>query len=64
MTKVNIIIHLRVWWASVTNNKHGKMKDVHGRHYSSVYKKFGLCRICFRELALQGQIPGVTKASW
>ncbi len=27
-------------------------------------RKFGLCRICFRELALQGQIPGVTKASW
>ena len=30
----------------------------------SVYKKFGLCRICFRQLALQGQIPGVKKASW
>ncbi|MBL7664226.1 MAG: 30S ribosomal protein S14 [Bacteriovoracaceae bacterium] len=28
------------------------------------YKKFGLCRIKFRELALQGLIPGVTKASW
>ncbi len=27
-------------------------------------RKFGLCRICFRELALQGEIPGVTKASW
>lgn len=27
-------------------------------------RKFGLCRICFRELALQGQIPGVVKASW
>ncbi len=26
--------------------------------------KFKLCRICFRELALSGQIPGVTKASW
>ena len=26
--------------------------------------KFKLCRICFRELALQGKIPGVTKASW
>ena len=25
---------------------------------------FGLCRICFRELALEGQIPGVTKSSW
>ena len=30
----------------------------------SVYKKFKLCRICFRELAYKGQIPGVKKASW
>ncbi len=28
------------------------------------YRKFGLCRIKFRELALEGLIPGVTKASW
>ena len=27
-------------------------------------RKFGLCRICFRELASRGEIPGVTKASW
>ena len=27
-------------------------------------RRFGLCRICFRELALLGEIPGVTKASW
>ena len=27
-------------------------------------RKFGLCRICFRELALTGQIPGVRKSSW
>jgi len=27
-------------------------------------RKFQLCRICFRELALQGQIPGVVKSSW
>ncbi|MCK4234603.1 type Z 30S ribosomal protein S14 [candidate division WOR-3 bacterium] len=27
-------------------------------------RKFGLCRICFRELALKGNIPGVRKASW
>lgn len=27
-------------------------------------RKFGLCRICFRELALAGEIPGVRKASW
>lgn len=29
----------------------------------AVYKKFGLCRICLRELAHKGQIPGVKKAS-
>jgi len=27
-------------------------------------RKFELCRICFRELSSNGQIPGVTKASW
>ena len=27
-------------------------------------RRFGICRICFRELALAGEIPGVTKASW
>ena len=27
-------------------------------------RRFGLCRICFRELALEGKIPGVIKASW
>jgi small subunit ribosomal protein S14 len=27
-------------------------------------RRFGLCRICFRELALQGHIPGVVKSSW
>ena len=29
-----------------------------------VLRKFGLCRICFRELAYKGQIPGVKKSSW
>jgi small subunit ribosomal protein S14 len=27
-------------------------------------RKFGICRICFRELAYQGESPGITKASW
>ena len=27
-------------------------------------RRFGLCRICFRELAVTGQIPGVRKSSW
>jgi small subunit ribosomal protein S14 len=27
-------------------------------------RKFGLCRICFRELAAKGELPGVVKTSW
>jgi len=30
----------------------------------AVYRKFGICRICFRNLASDGMIPGVQKASW
>ena len=30
----------------------------------SVYKRFMLCRICFRQLAHAGELPGVTKSSW
>jgi len=27
-------------------------------------RRFDLCRVCFRELAMDGKIPGVTKSSW
>ncbi|MCL5019465.1 MAG: type Z 30S ribosomal protein S14 [Patescibacteria group bacterium] len=27
-------------------------------------RKFGICRICFRDLASKGELPGVVKASW
>ena len=37
--------------------------QVCGRPHS-VLKKYGICRICFRELAYKGQIPGVRKSSW
>jgi small subunit ribosomal protein S14 len=30
----------------------------------AVFRRFMLCRLCFRELAHAGEIPGVTKASW
>jgi len=30
----------------------------------AVYRKFRMCRLCFRKLALDGMIPGVRKASW
>ncbi|MGL4953815.1 MAG: type Z 30S ribosomal protein S14 [Culicoidibacterales bacterium] len=37
--------------------------EVCGRPHS-VLRKFKMCRICFREYAYKGQIPGVTKSSW
>ena len=30
----------------------------------SVYRKFGVCRVCLRELAHRGMVPGMTKSSW
>ena len=30
----------------------------------AVYRKFGLCRVCVREMGHAGEIPGLTKASW
>ncbi len=29
-----------------------------------VLRKFGLCRICFREMANKGEVPGIKKSSW
>lgn len=37
--------------------------DVTGRSRGN-YRKFRLCRIAFREYALRGMLPGVTKSSW
>ena len=34
-----------------------------GRPHSYL-RKYGICRVCFRELAHEGKIPGVKKASW
>ncbi len=30
----------------------------------AVLKKYGICRVCFREMANRGEIPGVAKSSW
>ncbi|GAB3700585.1 type Z 30S ribosomal protein S14 [Mariniluteicoccus flavus] len=30
----------------------------------AVFRKFGLCRVCLREMAHAGNLPGVTKSSW
>lgn len=37
--------------------------DLCGRRHGYM-RFFGICRICFRELAVNGDIPGVTKSSW
>ena len=34
-----------------------------GRPHAYI-RKYGICRVCFRELAHKGEIPGVKKASW
>ncbi|MEX2274312.1 MAG: type Z 30S ribosomal protein S14 [Actinomycetota bacterium] len=54
-------------------NKQQRRQKFQVREYSrcqrcgrprAVFRKFLLCRICFRELAHLGELPGVTKASW
>jgi small subunit ribosomal protein S14 len=45
-----------------TSRVHNRCKRCgRGRGY---LRKFALCRICFRDLSLEGHIPGVTKSSW
>ena len=43
--------------------KSNKEKAICGRPHAYL-RNYGICRICFRELAYKGQIPGVRKASW
>jgi small subunit ribosomal protein S14 len=52
------------------SNKKPKFENRHvnrcwrcGRNHGYM-REFGLCRICFRELANKGEIPGVKKSSW
>ncbi|MEW6523264.1 MAG: type Z 30S ribosomal protein S14 [Bacillota bacterium] len=42
--------------------KHNRCK-VCGRPHAYM-RRFGLCRLCFREMAHRGEIPGIKKASW
>jgi len=59
----------RVSWINRSNRKNKyRVRDCYrcklcGRRRSYM-RKFGLCRICFRNLASSGEIPGVRKASW
>ena len=48
--------------AQVSTRSYNRCK-IFGRPHAYM-RKFGICRICFRELAYKGQIPGVKKSSW
>lgn len=43
--------------------RHRNRCNLCGRSRSYI-RKFGLCRMCFRERAMKGELPGVLKASW
>ena len=52
-------------------NRHGHVQSVRQRNRCGLcgrprgyLRKFGICRLCFRGLALRGEIPGVAKSSW
>jgi small subunit ribosomal protein S14 len=45
-----------------SSRKHNRCK-ICGRPRAYI-RKFGICRLCFRGLALRGEIPGVSKSSW
>ena len=45
-----------------STREHNRCK-ICGRPHAYI-RKFGICRVCFRELAHKGEIPGVKKASW
>jgi small subunit ribosomal protein S14 len=45
-----------------SSRRYNRCKRCGRRH--AFMNKFQLCRICFRELALEGKLPGVVKASW
>jgi len=55
-------------WAKMNRPPKFKVRAVNrcnvcGRAHA-VYRDFKLCRVCLRTLALKGELPGVTKASW
>ncbi len=44
-------------------NRHRNRCQLCGRPRAYI-RDYGLCRLCFRKMALEGEIPGVKKASW
>jgi len=61
MAKKSNIIKLRRKQKYKVRNKN--ICNICGRSRGYI-RRFGLCRLCFRELALKGQLPGVVKSSW
>ena len=59
MAKVSNIVKKKIKYAVQQKNR--CMRCGRARAY---LRKFGLCRLCFRELAHLGLLPGVKKASW
>jgi small subunit ribosomal protein S14 len=58
----------KAWMAKAKREPKFKVRgftrcEICGRSHA-VYKKFKICRICFRTLANEGKIPGVKKSSW
>ncbi len=58
--KSNVVKYLKKPKYSVRSKN---ICNICGRNRSFM-RRFGVCRICFRELAMKGELPGVTKASW
>jgi small subunit ribosomal protein S14 len=57
--------------SSIARSRRGPKFEVQQRNRCSIcgrprgyMRRFALCRICFRERALLGELPGVTKSSW
>lgn len=59
MAKVSNIVKTKVKYEVQKKNR--CLRCGRARGY---LRKFGLCRLCFRELAHKGELPGVMKASW
>jgi len=61
LAKKSLIIRQRRQHRYATRNYNRCERCGRARAY---YRKFKLCRICLRELAHRGELPGVTKSSW
>lgn len=61
MAKVSNIVKFKRKQKYQVRNKNRCNICGRGRGYM---RRFGLCRVCFRELAAKGELPGVLKATW